>query len=116
LVVENFGDENKRKLPRHVDGRIKVGMLPIKNFFIFLPFAILIIAIVIINFSPLTLFLGSVVFGITLGMFSEFNQRETGFSMIKNIIKFSLIGDRHFERNTSYVKLHKRFIWNKIKE
>ncbi|GAJ14539.1 unnamed protein product, partial [marine sediment metagenome] len=40
--------DKKRKLPRHIDGRIMVGMLPIKNFFLILPLAIVIIVFIIL--------------------------------------------------------------------
>jgi len=107
-------NNDKRKLPRHVDGRIKVGLMPIKNFFIFLPFAIGIIAVVVIYFSPLAVLIGSIIFGIFLSMFSEFNNRESGFDLIKNILKYALKGDKYFERNSINVELHKRFTRNKI--
>lgn len=106
----------KRELPRHVDGRIMVGMLPIKNFFLMLPFAIGIIVIIIIYFSPVIFFIGVLLLGIILGLFSEFHQRETGFLILKDIIKYSLKGDRIFERNSLNVKFNKRFTANKIKK
>jgi uncharacterized membrane protein YdbT with pleckstrin-like domain len=106
--------DNKRKIPRHVDGRIKVGMLPLKNFFIFLPIAIVIAVFVFLNFTPLTLFIGAVLIGFFMGLLGEYQQRETGYMMIKDILKYMLSGDKFFERDTSYVKLHKRFIRNKI--
>ena len=99
----------KRKIPRHVDGRIMVGMIPLKNFFIMLPFAIAIIVFVIRYFSPLVFFIGVLLLGITVGLFSEFHQRETGFLLIKNIIIYSISGDRYFERNTNNVSFSKRF-------
>jgi hypothetical protein len=114
LIEGELIEDKKRRLPRHVDGRIKVGILPIKSFFAFLPVGIFIIAIIIKFFSPLVLFIGSVFFGIALGMFGEFNQKENGFSMLKDIIKYTIIGDKHFERDTINVKLNKRFIRNKI--
>ncbi|MDD3629336.1 MAG: hypothetical protein PHN81_06150 [Actinomycetota bacterium] len=106
--------DNKRKIPRHVDGRIKIGMLPLKNFFIFLPIAIAIGVFVFLNFTPLTLFVGAIFIGLVLGLLGEYQQRETGYMMIRDILRYTLSGDKYFERDTSYVKLHKRFIRNKI--
>jgi uncharacterized membrane protein YdbT with pleckstrin-like domain len=107
-------DENKRKIPRHVDGRVKIWILPLKNFFIFLPIAIIIGVFVFLNFTPLTLFIGAVLLGLVLGLLGEYQQRETGYMMIRDILRYTLSGDKYFERDTSNVKLCERFIRNKI--
>ena len=107
--------DKKRKLPRHVDGRIKVGMLPINNFFLMLPLVIVIIVFVILYFSPVIFFIGVLLLGIIMGMFSEFHQKETGFSIIKDIIRYAIEGDKYFERNNTNVSFNKRFTGNKIK-
>ena len=107
--------DKKRKLPRHVDGRIKVGMLPIKNFFLMLPLVIVIVVFVILYFSPVIFFIGVLLLGIIMGMFSEFHQKETGFSIIKDIIRYAIEGDKYFERNNTNVSFNKRFTGNKIK-
>jgi len=107
--------DKKRKLPRHIDGRIKVGMLPLKNFFLMLPLAIVIIVFVILYFSPVIFFIGVLLLGIIIGMFSEFHQKETGFSIIKDIIRYAIAGDNYFERNNTNVRFNKRFTGNKIK-
>jgi|GEM_PF-1471292 len=104
----------KRKLPRHIDGRIMVGPLHIKNFFILLPIAGLILALIIRYFNPLVFFIGVIFLGIIISLLSEFQQRETGFSIIKSVIAYMIEGDKFYERNTLNVKLHKRFIGNKI--
>ena len=109
-------DNKKRKLPRHIDGRIMVGLMPIKNFFIFLPIAIAIIALVIKYFNPAIFFTGIVFLGTLIGLFSEFHQKETGFSIVKNIIKYAIEGNKFFERNTVNVNIGKKLIKNKIKE
>jgi len=108
--------DKKRKLPRHIDGRIKVGMLPIKNFFLILPLAIVIIVFVILYFSPVIFFIGVFLLGIIMGLASEFHQKETGLSIVKDIIKYAIAGDNYFERNNTNVSLSKRFTGNKIKE
>ena len=109
-------DNKKRKLPRHIDGRIMVGLMPIKNFFILLPIAIAIIVLVIKYFNPAIFFTGIVFLGTLIGLFSEFHQKETGFSIVKNIIRYAIEGDKIFERNTKNVSISKRLIRNKIKE
>ena len=108
--------DKKRKLPRHIDGRIKVGMLPLKNFFIILPLAIVIIVFVILHFSPVMFFIGVFLLGIIIGFASEFHQKETGFSIIKDIIRYAIKGDNYFERNNTNVSFSKRFTRDKIKE
>jgi len=108
--------EKKRKLPRHIDGRIMVGMLPIKNFFLMLPLAILIIVFIILYFSPVIFFIGVLLLGIIMGFLSEFHQKETGFSILKDIIRYVIKGDSYFERNNINVSFNKRFTENKIKE
>ena len=108
--------DKKRKLPRHIDGRIMVGMLPIKNFFLILPITIVIIVFIILNFSPVIFFTGVFLLGIIIGLASEFHQKETGLSLIKDIIRYAINGDKYFERNNTNVSFNKRFTENKIKE
>ena len=108
--------DKKRKLPRHIDGRIMVGMLPIKNFFLMLPFAIVIIVFVMLYFTPVIFFIGVLLLGIIIGFASEFHQKETGFSIIKDIIRYAIDGDKYFERKNTNVSFSKRFTRNKIKE
>jgi multisubunit Na+/H+ antiporter MnhE subunit len=109
-------DNKKRKLPRHIDGRIMVGLLPIKNFFILLPIAVAIIVLVIRYFNPAIFYTGVVFMGILIGMFCEFHQKETGFSIVRSIIRYAIEGNKFFERNTVNVNISKRLIRNKIKE
>ena len=108
--------DKKRKLPRHIDGRIMVGMLPLKNFFLMLPIAIVIIVFIILYFSPVIFFIGVLLLGIIMGLASEFHQKETGLSIIKDIIRYAIAGDNYFERNNTNVGFNKRFTRNKIKE
>ena len=107
--------DKKRKLPRHIDGRIMVGMLPLKNFFLMLPLAIVIIVFVILCFTPVIFFIGVFLLGIIIGLASEFHQKETGLSIIKDIIRYAIAGDKYFERKSSNVSFNKRFTGNKIK-
>ncbi|MHB1334789.1 MAG: hypothetical protein ACYCXQ_02360 [Candidatus Humimicrobiaceae bacterium] len=106
--------EKKRKLPRHIDGRIMIGPIPIKNFFILLPAVALITALIIKYFNPLIFFAGVFVIGIITGLASEFHHRETGFSILKDVIRFILSGDKYFERNAINAAAAKRFSRNKI--
>jgi len=122
-------DNKKRRLPRHVDGRIMIGLMPIKNFFLMLPIAAAIIIAVIkyfspaiffagvllLYFSPAIFFAGVLLLGIIIGLFSEFHQRETGFSVLKDIIKYAVLKDIYFERNTKSVSYNKRLIRLKVK-
>lgn len=108
--------DKKRRLPRHIDGRIMIGMLPIGNFFTLLPFAVAIIVLVIKYFTPVIFFAGFLVLGILIGLFSEFHQKETGFLILKDIIIYSIAGEKCFERKNSNFRFYKRFTGNKIKE
>ena len=105
----NETGDKKRKLPRHVDGRIMIGLIPLKNFSAMLPIAAAIIALVIKYFAPVIFFTGVLLLGITIGMFSEFHQRETGFTILKDIIKYAIAKDMYFERNIGNVSFSKRF-------
>ena len=108
--------DRKRKLPRHIDGRIMVGLLPIKNFFLLLPIVVAVVTLVIKHFTPVVFFTGTILLGVLIGLFSEFHQKETGFSIVKGIIRFKVKGDRIFERNSKNVSISKRLTANKIKE
>jgi len=108
-------DSKKRKLPRHVDGRIMIGPLPIGNFFIILPVAVAIAVLVIKYFSPVVFFSGFITLGILIGLASEFHQKETGFLIIRDFLRYTLEGEKYFERNIKATGIHKRFTANKIK-
>lgn len=107
--------EKKRELPRHVDGRIMIGPVPIKNFFILLPIAVAAVVLVIKYFNPPVFFAGFLFLGILIGLASEFHQRETGFSIVMDITRYILEGEKYFERNSKIVSFSKRFTGNKIK-
>lgn len=108
--------DKKRKLPRHIDGRIMIGPMPLKNFFIVLVPSALISALIIRHFSPLAFFGGVFLIGLLIGLFSEFHHRETGFLLLKDVIRYTLKKDIYFERNTRNVAATKRFIKNKIQK
>ena len=105
----------KRKLPRHVDGRIMIGPVPIRNFFIILPVAVAIVVAVIKYFNPVVFFTGFISLGILIGLASEFHQKETGFSIARDVIRYIVEGEKYFERNTKTISFYKRFTGNKIK-
>lgn len=106
---------DKRSIPRHVDGRIKVGPMTIPNFFKFLPILIIGFILILNNFSPFTLFFGIISLGIIAMLFSEFNNRETGLDVIKDIIRYELEGDIHYERGCNLDNVNK-IIFNKIEK
>jgi len=108
-------DSKKRKLPRHVDGRIMIGPLPIGNFFIILPAAVAIAILVIKYFRPVVFFSGFLAIGILIGLASEFHQKETGFLIIRDFLRYTLEGEKYFERNSKTTGIHKRFTASKIK-
>jgi len=108
-------ESKKRKLPRHVDGRIMIGPLPIGNFFIILPLAVAIAILVIKYFSPAVFFSGFLSLGILMGLASEFHQKETGFLIIRDFLRYTLEGEKYFERNSKAICFHKRSTASKIK-
>lgn len=106
-------EDDKRMLPRHIDGRIKIGYMPIKNFIEFLPFLIIGIFLILNYFNPVTLFFGVALIGLVGCLFSEFQNKESGIDILLDIIKYSIEGDIVYERSCSNET--KKFIWNKIK-
>jgi hypothetical protein len=111
----NEESSKKRKLPRHVDGRIMIGPVPIGNFFVILPVTVAITIVVIKYFSPAVFFSGFVALGILIGLASEFHQKETGFLIIRDFIRYAIEGEKYFERNSKATSFHKRFTVSKIK-
>ena len=106
--------EKKRKLPRHIDGRIMVGPMPLKNFFMLLPAVALITVLIVKYFNPFVFFFGVFIIGVLTGLASEFHHRETGFLILKDVIRYILEGDKYFERNTLNTPAIKRLSRNKI--
>ncbi len=96
-------DEKKRQIPRHVDGRFKIGeIITLKNFLILLIIDIpLIIAVfkLIIRFRhPIVFFVGFSIIGFISMLFLEFKFRETGLDIIKDTISSLLKGNIYTER------------------
>lgn len=108
--------DKRRRLPRHVDGRIKIGIMPIKNFIKFCPVLLLGIINIARNFTPITLFVTVFIVGAIGSLFCEFQQKETGLDVLKEIIKYEIEGNKHFERSSKNVKESKKIINNIIKK
>lgn len=109
----------KRKLPRHVDGRLMVGRIPLPRFLMILPFLLAIgigtmLFMTNIKAHPLILVGGVTSIGIIVGAFSEFNLGETGFDILKDMIKYNREGDKCYERSCIDIANSKRYIRNKI--
>ena len=111
--MDNLTVKKKRKLPRHVEGRIMIGQMPAKNLLMVLPLSGIIIFFTVIWFSKTTLFIAIVLIGIVIGLFSEFGQKETGLAQLINIIKYQIKGGYVFERINVKGPIYKRFTWNK---
>ena len=112
--MDNIKSRKIKKLPRHVEGRIMIGQMPLKNLFIVLPLAAAIIFLAVIFFSKVSVFIAIVLLGVVLGLFSEFGQKETGLALLVDIIKYQVKGDQIFERVECEVPIYKRFSKNKI--
>ena len=111
--MDNINSQKKRKLPRHVEGRIMVGQMPLKSLLMVLPLAGTVIFFTVIWFSKTSLFIAIVLIGIVVGLFSEFGQKETGLAQLINIIKYQVRGDCVFEWINVKSPIYKRFSWNK---
>lgn len=109
-------ENDKRRLPRHVDGRIKIFSIPIIKFLlIVLPIALVILILMFMHFTPVTFVFG--VFGIVIDviMFCELNNRETTFDLLKVAIKYQIEGDKYSERSCkNATSISKRCIRNQI--
>lgn len=115
----------KRRLPRHVDGRIKIGYFTLKSFFMWLPIGIMIVYLVVTNISPAMLFFGILILGLSAFVFMELKYRETGLDYIISFCKYDLYGILSdffpnkfppkriiLERSIEDVPLTRRFIQN----
>ena len=112
--MDNIKSRKTKKLPRHVEGRIMIGQMPLKNLFIVLPLAATIIFLAVIFFSKTSVFVAVVLLGAVLGLFSEFGQKETGLTLLADIVKYQVRGDEIFERVGCEVPIYKRFSKNRI--
>lgn len=90
-----------------------VGQMPLKNLLKVLPLSGTVIFFTVIWFSKTSLFIAIVLIGIVVGLFSEFSQKETGLTLLINIIKYQLKGGYVFERINVKEPVYKRFTWNK---
>jgi len=117
--------KEKRRLPRHVDGRIRIGYFTLKSFFMWLPIGITIIYFIITNISPAMLFFGILLLGFSAFGFMELKYRETGLDYLISFCKYDLYGilsdffPNRFppkrimlERSIDDVPLTRRFIQN----
>jgi len=108
-------DDKYRVLPRHVDGRIMIGLIPFKKFLIMLPFDIIIIIIMLKFFSPVIFFICIISIGVLAALFSEIANRESGFDVLKDMIRYQIEGDKYFERSCIDEPAYKRCIRLEIK-
>ena len=96
-------DSKKRRIPRHVDGRIMIGRMYWKNFiFKFMPLTILTVIFLFSKLTPVTLFLAVVVIGFFYFIFSEINNRETGMDIFKDYLRYKKQGTLIYERSSKY--------------
>jgi hypothetical protein len=108
-------ESNKRRLPRHVEGRIMVGKMPLKVFLIFfMPVALGLLILFMVHPEPkVLLFISLVGCAYYLGL-SELDHKDTGFQILMNKFKYMKEGTLFFERSTKNVKSDIRCIRNKI--
>lgn len=104
----------RRNIPRHVDSRIKIGLVPLNSFLKTLPIYIIVIALIISNPTPFYAFLGILIGAIIYFLTCELNNKETGLDVLKDILRYEKEGDLYFERNTINNIEYKKIIDNKI--
>ncbi|QVY63949.1 hypothetical protein [Cytobacillus gottheilii] len=83
---------NKRTLPHNVDGRLKVGPFPIKNFFMWIPLPAIFIFIFFKVPGELSLMLNIIGIGLSAIPFMEFRFKQTGGHFLKELIIYDLRG------------------------
>lgn len=106
----------KRRIPRHVDGRIMIGRMHWKSFiFKFVPLAVIIVILVFSCFTPLTLFLGVLGIGVVFFLFSEINNKESGMDAFKDYMRYKKQGTLIYERSAVNVRTDIRCIRHKEK-
>lgn len=104
----------KRSIPRHIDGRVKVGLVPLSTFLKTLPIYFILIVSVLFKPTPIGTFFTILVLSIIYFLTSEMNNKETGLDILKDIIKYEKEGDLFFERTTLSKSESKKIIHNKI--
>lgn len=106
--------QNKRTIQRHVDGRIMIGLMPWQNALKAIAVIAVLFFIIIRNFNPVTMFIFIALSGVIIGVYSEFNNRESGLDLLKSLIRYKREGNVYFERGDLNGN-DKRYTWNKIK-
>lgn len=102
--------KDKRELPRHVDGSLKVfSIMPLKNFLIAAPIVTGLGGMVVLKPHPLSLFIAGIGASATIISGCEF-QGETGFEILKSMIEYEKNGDVTFDRSTDLVPIERKFI------
>ena len=102
--------EEKRELPRHIDGGLKLfSVMPLKNFLIAAQIVTTLGGIVACRPHPLSLFVAGIGASATFVLGCEF-QRETGYEILKSIVEYEKNGDVTFDRSTQLVPIQRRFI------
>ena len=102
--------KEKRELPRHIDGGLKVfSVMPLKNFLIAAPIVTGLGGMVVIKPHPLSLFIAGIGASATVISCCEF-QGETGFQILKSMIEYEKNGDVTFDRGTDLVPLQRKFL------
>jgi hypothetical protein len=106
----------KRRIPRHVDGRIKILTIPFKSFiFKVFPICTIILILMFSYFNPIVFVIGGLSVMITVVLHCELNNKETTLDMLKQLVKYQIEGDKYFERSGSNdTSNSKRCIRNKI--
>lgn len=109
-------DEKKRVIPRNVDERVMIGMMPFKTLVKLIPLYIGVFLFIKTFFCPPILFIGVLIAGGISYLFSEIEGRETGFQILKDKIRYRKEGNIEFERSCIIRDEIKRITRNEIKK
>ena len=102
--------KEKRELPRHIDGSLKVfSVMPLKNFLIASPIVTGLGGMVVVKPHPLSLFIAGIGASATIILGCEFNG-ETGLQILKSMIEYEKNGDVTFDRSTDLIPIQRKYI------
>lgn len=109
-------NSRKRRIPRHVDGRVMIGRMYWKSFvFKFIPIMFLLLVFLFNYFTPLTLFFTVSAGGFLFFILSEINNKVTGMDILKDYLKYKKQGTLVYERSTKNDSTTFRYIRHKEK-
>lgn len=109
-------EKDKRTIPRNVEDRVMIGLMPFKTLVKISPIYIVVVLMIMKFFSPQMVFIGMLCICIITYLFSEIENKETGFKILKDILRYKKEGNIYFERSCTIRNEIDRITYNKIKK